>query len=326
MSDHWRIDRYLKELREALRFPPPLEERVLTEVEDHLREGTERGQARGLPSESAQERAIARFGTTERLAAWLADEYAAEIATPPLLNETLTRHGGTTMWQRFTERARRAVYFAQEEAARCATFDVGTEHLLIGLVREHDTVAADVLMRMRIPASSILPRVLAQLTRGTEEDVGKDTHMQLTGDAKRSIDLAFEEAQSLGMDYIGTEHLLLGLIREEEGVGGRILVELGADPDRAREATLAVLEHRAKWTPDPVTAAWRIVEEARRRLAEAESIHSALLKASTAGALAPSAVLAPAVLAPGSPASAAPPSDAVKEQVPTEGTQSDTKA
>jgi Clp amino terminal domain, pathogenicity island component/HAAS len=318
MPDTGLIDLYLKELREALRFPPPLQERILAEVEDHLSEGAERGQARGLSLEAAQQRGIARFGSPERMAAWLAAEYMADVAGPrlprgaPLLDERLavssTASGGTTMWQKFTERARRVIYFSQEEAARCAEIYVGTEHLLLGLAREYDSVAAEILLRMGISPHSIIARVVPQLTRGSGEDLGKE--MQLTSRSKRSIDLAYEESQSQGLDYIGTEHLLLGLIREGEGLGAKTLIAMGAGLERIRQATAAVQEQRAKGTPDPVAAAWRHVEEARRRLVEAEAIHSALLHASAAGTAAPSP--APPAAA-SSPGAAPTPSDATSE-------------
>src|SRR5947209_11392616 len=118
------------------------------------------------------------------------------------------------MWQRFTERARRVVFFAQEEATRLGENYVGTEHLLLGLVRENDNVAARILEgRLGISLSSIRQETEKQVTRGPGN---KGEDMQLTPRAKRMIDLAYEEARSLSNNYIGTEHLLLGLIREED--------------------------------------------------------------------------------------------------------------
>jgi Clp amino terminal domain, pathogenicity island component len=136
-----------------------------------------------------------------------------------------------SIWQRFTERARRVVFFAQEEAARLGENYVGTEHLLLGLVRENDSVAAQVLDRMGISGESVRGAVLRQVTRGSG-NLGQD--MQLTPRAKRVIDLAYEQARQLKNNYIGTEHLLLGLIGEEGGLAGRVLRELGADLKRAR--------------------------------------------------------------------------------------------
>src|SRR5438270_81598 len=138
------------------------------------------------------------------------------------------------MWQRFTERARRVVFFAQEEAARFGENYVGTEHMLLGLVREEDSVAGRILIeRLGISLSSIRSTTEKQVTRGPGCE-GQE--MQLTPRAKRTVDEAYGEALRLKNNYIGTEHLLLGLIVEEEGLGGRVLRELGASLEGARAA------------------------------------------------------------------------------------------
>src|SRR5579872_1531199 len=139
------------------------------------------------------------------------------------------------MWQRFTERARRVVFFAQEEAARLGENYVGTEHLLLGLVRESDSVAARILDRLGVPLGRIRADIERQVTRG-HGNLGQD--MQLTPRAKRVIDLAYEEARQLNNNYIGTEHLLLGLVREADGLAGRVLTLLGLQLDAARQAVL----------------------------------------------------------------------------------------
>ncbi|HOM73353.1 MAG TPA: Clp protease N-terminal domain-containing protein, partial [Armatimonadota bacterium] len=135
------------------------------------------------------------------------------------------------MWQRFTERARRVVFFAQEEAGRLGENYVSTEHLLLGLVRENDSVAARILDRMGVSLSRIKSEIERQVSRG-DGRLGQD--MQLTPRAKRVIDLAYDEARQLNNNYIGTEHLLLGLIREGEGLAGRVLAKLGVDLERTR--------------------------------------------------------------------------------------------
>src|SRR2546427_2197269 len=135
------------------------------------------------------------------------------------------------MWQRFTERARRVVFFAQEEAGRLGENYVSTEHLLLGLVRENDSVAARILDRLGVSLGRIRSEIERQVTRG-DGRLGQD--MQLTPRAKRVIDLAYDEARQLNNNYIGTEHLLLGLIREGEGLAGRVLAKLGADLDKVR--------------------------------------------------------------------------------------------
>jgi ornithine carbamoyltransferase len=150
------------------------------------------------------------------------------------------------MWQRFTERARRCVFFAQEEAARLGENYVGTEHLLLGLVRESDSVAARVLGRMDVPLGKIRSDIERQVTKG-KGNLGKD--MQLTPRAKRAIDLAYEEARQLDNNYIGTEHLLLGLIREGDGLAARVLVKLGAGLERARDVVREMQEGEEQTRP-----------------------------------------------------------------------------
>ena len=135
------------------------------------------------------------------------------------------------MWQRFTERARRVVFFAQEEAARLGENYVSTEHLLLGLVRENDSVAARILDSLGVSLARIRADIERNVSKG-EGRMGPD--MQLTPRAKRVIDLAYDEARQLNNNYIGTEHLLLGLIREGDGLAGRVLAKLGVDLDRTR--------------------------------------------------------------------------------------------
>src|SRR5579862_3365943 len=141
------------------------------------------------------------------------------------------------MWQRFTERSRRVVFFAQEEAGRLGENYVSTEHLLLGLVRENDSVAARILDRIGVSLGRIRSEIERQVTRG-DGRLGQD--MQLTPRAKRVIDLAYDEARQLNNNYIGTEHLLLGLIREGEGLAGRVLAKLGVDLERTRREVMAL--------------------------------------------------------------------------------------
>jgi ATP-dependent Clp protease ATP-binding subunit ClpC len=141
------------------------------------------------------------------------------------------------MWQRFTERARRVVFFAQEEAGRLGENYVSTEHLLLGLVRENDSVAARILDRMGVSLGRIRSEIERNVTRG-DGRLGQD--FQLTPRAKRVIDLAYDEARNLNHNYIGTEHLLLGLIREGEGLAGRVLQKLGVDLERTRREVMSL--------------------------------------------------------------------------------------
>src|SRR6266576_2185577 len=146
------------------------------------------------------------------------------------------------MWQRFTERARKVVFYAQEEAGRLGENYVSTEHLLLGLVRENDSVAARILDRIGVSLGRIRSEIERQVTRG-DGRLGQD--MQLTPRAKRVIDLAYDEARQLNNNYIGTEHLLLGLIREGEGLAGRVLAKLGVEIERV----IQILSRRTKNNP-----------------------------------------------------------------------------
>ncbi|MBA3727520.1 MAG: AAA family ATPase, partial [Armatimonadetes bacterium] len=144
------------------------------------------------------------------------------------------------MWQRFTERARKVVFYAQEEAQKFGEGYVSTEHLLLGLVRESDSVAARVLEKLGISLSRIKSEVEKQLPRGDHKAVQE---MTLTPRAKRVIDLAYDEARNLNNNYIGTEHLLLGLIREGDGLAGRVLAKLGVELEKARREVMALQDN-----------------------------------------------------------------------------------
>ena len=135
------------------------------------------------------------------------------------------------MWQRFTERARKAVFYAQEEAGRLGQNYVMPEHLLLGLIREDDSVAARILDRIGVSRDLIRSEVERQVSRGNG---GGGQDMQLTPAAKKVIDLAYAEARDLKNNYIGGEHLLLGLIGEGEGLAARVLTGLGLTLDATR--------------------------------------------------------------------------------------------
>ncbi len=147
------------------------------------------------------------------------------------------------MWQRFTERARRVVFSAQEEAGRLGENYVSTEHLLLGLLREQDSVAARILDRMGVSLARIRSEMERSITRG-EGRHGQD--MQLTPRAKRVIDLSYDEARLLDNNYIGTEHLLLGLIREGDGLAGRVLSKLGVTLERVQSEVKFVQDNPDK--------------------------------------------------------------------------------
>src|SRR5580658_7915294 len=152
------------------------------------------------------------------------------------------------MWQRFTERARKVVFYAQEEAQRFGEGYVSTEHLLLGLVRESDSVAARVLEKLGVSLNRIRSEVEKQLPRG---DARPSQDMTLTPRAKRVIDLAYDEARTLENNYIGTEHLLLGLIREGDGLAGRTLAKLSVEIGAARKLTVLLQDQACVKTDLP---------------------------------------------------------------------------
>jgi ATP-dependent Clp protease ATP-binding subunit ClpA len=136
------------------------------------------------------------------------------------------------MWQRFTERARKVVFYAQEEAQKFGQGYVSTEHLLLGICREGDTTASKILASLGCSGELIRAALETQLPR---EAAHPSQDMTLTPRAKRVIDLAYEEATLIADGFIGTEHLLLGLIREEQGLAGRVLAKFGIGIQNARE-------------------------------------------------------------------------------------------
>jgi len=147
------------------------------------------------------------------------------------------------MWQRFTERARKVVFYAQEEAQKFGEGYVSTEHLLLGLVRESDSVAARVLEKLGVSLNRIRAEVEKHLPRG---DARPSQDMTLTPRAKRVIDLAYDEARNLNNNYIGTEHLLLGLIREGDGLAGRVLAKLGVELEKARREVMSLQDNETQ--------------------------------------------------------------------------------
>ncbi|MBN1825917.1 MAG: ATP-dependent Clp protease ATP-binding subunit [Candidatus Eisenbacteria bacterium] len=143
------------------------------------------------------------------------------------------------MHDRFTERVRKVMYLAREEAGRLQHDYIGTEHLLLGIVREGEGIAATVLSNLGLDLDQIRQAVENMVSgSGGTLTVGE---IPFTPRAKRVLELAVEEARLLGHSYVGTEHLLLGLIREGEGVAARALIDLGADKKKVREETLKLL-------------------------------------------------------------------------------------
>jgi ATP-dependent Clp protease ATP-binding subunit ClpA len=145
------------------------------------------------------------------------------------------RHEQRPVWIRFTERARRIMVLAQEEAAHYGVNCVAPEHLLLALVRERDCRGALVLEHLGIDLDRVRARV--ELRAGREPGAAGE-HKMLTPGAKRVINHALEESRLNGDNYIGSEHLLLGLL-QDEGTAGQVLDRLGASPERARRALTA---------------------------------------------------------------------------------------
>ncbi len=143
------------------------------------------------------------------------------------------------MNDRFTERVKKVLFLARDEAGRLQHDYIGTEHFLLGIVREGEGIAAKVLQNLGLTSEQIQQAVEKMVApSGGTLTIGE---IPFTPRAKRVLELSVEEARLLGHNYIGTEHLLLGLIREGEGVAARVLIELGADRKRVREETLKLL-------------------------------------------------------------------------------------
>jgi ATP-dependent Clp protease ATP-binding subunit ClpC len=142
------------------------------------------------------------------------------------------------MFERFTERARRVVVLAQEEARMLNHNYVGTEHILLGLIHEGQGVAAEALESLGISLESVRQQVEEIIGRGEQAPSG---HIPFTPRAKTVLELSLREAPQLGHNYVGTESILLGLIREGEGVAPQVLVRLGADLNRVRRQVIQLL-------------------------------------------------------------------------------------
>ncbi len=141
------------------------------------------------------------------------------------------------MFGRFTERAQKVLALAQEEAVRLGHNNIGTEHILLGLIREGDGIAAKALIGLGLGLEKIQDEVESLIGRGSEQP----TNIAYTPRAKKVIELSMDEARKLGHTYVGTEHILLGLIREGEGVAARVLNNLGVSLNKARQQVLQLL-------------------------------------------------------------------------------------
>jgi ATP-dependent Clp protease ATP-binding subunit ClpC len=158
------------------------------------------------------------------------------------------------VFERFTERARQVVVLAQEEARALRHNYIGTEHLLLGLLREEEGLAARVLRSLDVELEAVREQVARIVGTGEEATSGQ---IPFTPRAKKVLELALRQAKAMGHGYIGTEHVMLGLAREGEGVAARILLDLGADAERIRAEILQLLGGTpVEWRPSPRPLRW----------------------------------------------------------------------
>ena len=177
---------------------------------------------------------------------WKIPQNAAPLVSADTIYRIGSGHGrddgeegaAGSMFERFTDRARRAVGLAQEEARRLNHDYIGTEHILLGLIQEGEGVAAKVLESLGISLEAVRQQVEKIIGRGQQAPSG---HIPFTPRAKKVLELSVREANAPGHDYIGTEHILLGLIREGSGVAAQVLVKLGADLNRTRQQVVQLL-------------------------------------------------------------------------------------
>jgi ATP-dependent Clp protease ATP-binding subunit ClpC len=163
------------------------------------------------------------------------------------------------VFERFTERARQVVVLAQDEARALKHNYIGTEHLLLGLLREEEGIAARVLAGFDVTLDEVRSQIARLIGQGDEPATGQ---IPFTPRAKKVLELALREAMQLQHSYIGTEHLLLGIARENQGVASRILLDFDVDADKIRSAVIEALGGRAAYVSgrheplhDPVVAA-----------------------------------------------------------------------
>ncbi len=145
------------------------------------------------------------------------------------------------MWQFFTERARKVMELARKEAIKLGHNVIGTEHILLGLIAEGEGVAAQVLNRLGVDIDDVRAEIENRVGKGENVNASKIVDLPLTSRAKRVLDLAVSEARKMGVNYVGTEHILLGLIAEGEGVAAQVLQQLGLDLQTVRQEIINFL-------------------------------------------------------------------------------------
>ncbi|MEO7086008.1 MAG: Clp protease N-terminal domain-containing protein [Gemmatimonadaceae bacterium] len=191
----------------------------------------------------------------------------------------------------FTERVRKVLAFAREEAAGLRHEYVGTEHLLLGIIREGEGVASTVLSNLNVKAETLRETINEVVKHGVNQSTGPD--LPYTSRAKKVLELSMSEARNLNHAYVGTEHLLLGLLREEKGVAAQTLVHVGVTLDRAREETLRILGSDRHLSPVKAMAAmfrkpnvkdpWEDLPEPLRRIVKSAFVSSRAAGRATPG-------------------------------------------
>jgi ATP-dependent Clp protease ATP-binding subunit ClpC len=167
------------------------------------------------------------------------------------------------MFERFTDRARNVVVLAQQEARLLKHNYIGTEHILLGLARESDGLAAKALDALGVGLEAIREQVVEFTGQGQKSPSG---HIPFTPRAKKVLELSLREALQFGHNYIGTEHILLGLIREGEGVAAQVLVQLSGDLSAVRQQVIRLLKEKP--TTDELPPAAQAAQAQAARLAE----------------------------------------------------------
>ena len=177
------------------------------------------------------------------------------------------------MFERFTDRARRVVVLAQEEARMLSHNYIGTEHILLGLIHEGDGIAAKALESLGVSLEAVRAQVEEIIGQGQQAPSG---HIPFTPRAKKVLELSLREALQLGHNYIGTEHILLGLIREGEGVAAQVLHKLGADLNRVRQQVIQLLsgyqgkeQQTAGTAPEAAPSSSLVLDQFGRNLTQA---------------------------------------------------------
>src|SRR5256885_14148429 len=151
----------------------------------------------------------------------------------------------------FTERVRKVLAMAREEAARLHHEYVGTEHILLGLIREGEGVAAAVLTNLNVDLDEIQQKIEETVKKGKAPAAAGPPDLPYTSRAKKVLELAMSEARELNHSYVGTEHLLLGLLREEKGIAAQVLTDAGVNLEQARAETLRLLGSEMPSGPAP---------------------------------------------------------------------------